>query len=143
MSARRSLYNHLVAPLAGGPVHPAEATRMLDDYRAEVLRQAAEKDTRDADESTRALSFPPRGGHREACAYAAGISRTCTCHLGEFLVCSNRPCVRGEWSTKAAERGWEKQADGSWLDPQCAANAADRLDYLTAIARTEQGGEDR
>lgn len=65
--------------------------------------------------------------------------------LGEFVTCANRPCVRGEWLAKAAERGWEKQADGTWLDPQCAAHAEDRLDYLTAIARTDggaDGGED-
>lgn len=98
----------------------------------------ASKDTTDRGETTRTPAFPPRGGHREACAYASGISSRCTCHLGEFVTCRNSGCARGEWSAKAAERGWEKQPDGSWLDPQCAANAEDRLDYLAAVERAQQ-----
>lgn len=42
MSARRPLFNAVVAPLAGGPVTPADARTMLDGYRAEVLAEAAE-----------------------------------------------------------------------------------------------------
>lgn len=40
--------------------------------------------------------------------------------LGEFVPCIKDRCQRGEWSGKAAERGWEHQAGGGWLCPQCA-----------------------
>lgn len=36
MTARRSLFNHLVAPLAGGPLAPEQATQLLNNYRAEI-----------------------------------------------------------------------------------------------------------
>lgn len=39
MSARRPLFNAIVAPLAAGPMSPADAKGMLDNYRAEVLRE--------------------------------------------------------------------------------------------------------
>lgn len=39
MSARRPIFNHLVAPLAGGPVFHDEAKQMLDTYRDEVRRE--------------------------------------------------------------------------------------------------------
>jgi hypothetical protein len=46
MSARRSLFNTIVAPLAAGPMRPADAKGMLDDYRdesrTEALREAAD-----------------------------------------------------------------------------------------------------
>ncbi|WP_046508021.1 hypothetical protein [Streptomyces odonnellii] len=51
--------------------------------------------------------------------------------LGELLGCANPRCRRGEWSSKAAERGWEQHGDG-WLCPQCAANHADRAEFLAA-----------
>lgn len=36
MSARRPIFNHLVAPLVGGPVMHDDAKRMLNEYRDEV-----------------------------------------------------------------------------------------------------------
>jgi hypothetical protein len=43
-----------------------------------ILRQVADRlDAAEQAEASR--TFPPRGGHSERCAYAAGISRTCTC----------------------------------------------------------------
>lgn len=38
--ARRPIFNHLVAPLAGGPVTHDQAKQMLDTYRAAVLALA-------------------------------------------------------------------------------------------------------
>ncbi|GFH36580.1 hypothetical protein [Streptomyces pacificus] len=53
--------------------------------------------------------------------------------LGLFIGCRTALCARGEWTSKASERGWEKQGD-VWLCPQCAANAADRADFLAKLA---------
>ncbi|MFE0036787.1 hypothetical protein [Streptomyces sp. NPDC059015] len=53
--------------------------------------------------------------------------------LGLFIGCRTAFCARGEWTSKAVERGWEKQGD-VWLCPQCAANAADRADFLAKLA---------
>ncbi|WP_377271869.1 hypothetical protein [Peterkaempfera sp. SMS 1(5)a] len=56
-------------------------------------------------------------------------------NLGAFIHCSRPGCNRGEWEGKAVERGWESGPSGTdWLDPQCAANAADRRDYLARTA---------
>jgi hypothetical protein len=52
--------------------------------------------------------------------------------LGEFVGCSRRSCLRGEWENKAAERGWEDTEDG-WRCPQCAADAADRAEFLARL----------
>lgn len=43
MSARRPIFNHLVAPAAGGPISPEAAKSMLNAYRAEVLAEAADE----------------------------------------------------------------------------------------------------
>ncbi|CAM5492131.1 hypothetical protein GCM10010390_66180 [Streptomyces mordarskii] len=37
--------------------------------------------------------------------------------LGEFIGCSNVRCRNGEWTTKAAERGWVRNGD-AWVCPQ-------------------------
>lgn len=58
--------------------------------------------------------------------------------LGEFIGCARTTCRRGEWTSKAEERGWE-QHDDQWLCPQCAADAADRRDSI----RRAEGGDAR
>lgn len=52
--------------------------------------------------------------------------------LGEFVGCSGNDCQRGEWSAKADERGWEQPVSNRWLCPQCAANAADRANFIAS-----------
>jgi hypothetical protein len=42
VNARRPLFNCIVAPLAAGPMSPVDAKAMLDNYRAEVLAEAAD-----------------------------------------------------------------------------------------------------
>ncbi|MFJ4009407.1 hypothetical protein [Streptomyces sp. NPDC090026] len=54
--------------------------------------------------------------------------------LGEFVGCEGRSCRRGEWESKALERGWERSGSG-WLCPQCAASAADRADFLATCSQ--------
>ncbi|MFE5090641.1 hypothetical protein ACFRCI_09600 [Streptomyces sp. NPDC056638] len=72
MSARRPIFNHLVAPAAGGPVSSKDAKAMLDAFRAEVLTEAADNlvaacpDHGDADEAW--MDCP--------CEYADELRRT-------------------------------------------------------------------
>lgn len=42
--ARRPVFNHLVAPRAGGPVTSSKAKQMLDDYRDEVQVKTRRED---------------------------------------------------------------------------------------------------
>lgn len=66
MSARRPLFNAIVAPLAAGPMSPHDVARMLDNYRAEVLREAADAIALDRDATL------PSGGQG---AYRRGMTR--------------------------------------------------------------------
>ncbi|MFF7198312.1 hypothetical protein ACFZAM_31970 [Streptomyces sp. NPDC008079] len=42
-------------------------------------------------------------------------------------------CTRSVRESLAADEGWEETEPGVWLDPQCAANAADRRDFLARL----------
>jgi hypothetical protein len=56
MSARRPIFNALVAPLAGGPVSHEQAQQMLDAYRCEELLAAAAELDRIADETEKRVA---------------------------------------------------------------------------------------
>lgn len=84
------------------------------------------------------------------CGRARATGQSCPDHpttagqdtrKGEFISCANPRCRRGEWSAKAAQRGWEQQPDSSWLDPQCAADASERRERQLATDEAAEAGD--
>ncbi|MFF1416521.1 hypothetical protein [Streptomyces sp. NPDC058280] len=83
----------------------------------------------EAQQELDALDAAQEKNNRELTAHEFAPARRQ--RLGEPIGCSNPRCSQGEWSAKAAERGWEQHGDG-WLCPQCAADATDRSEFLAA-----------
>ncbi|MGW5694532.1 hypothetical protein ACWEWX_27395 [Streptomyces asiaticus] len=102
----------------------AEFARRVAAYRAEVLHEGADAiEARVADDDVVVretwagmdAALLRRMADETGKDTPAGATE-----LGEFVPCIKDRCQRGEWSGKAAERGWEHQAGGGWLCPQCA-----------------------
>jgi hypothetical protein len=105
----------------------ASLTTMLRHLEEQQIRLDAYEAAQRADESRAAVAWK-RVTELERRDQAAD-------NLGAFISCSGAGCQRGEWEGTAAGRGWEPGSGVTeWLCPQCAANAADRREYLERLA---------
>lgn len=75
MNARRPLFNCIVAPMAAGPMSPADAKAMLAAYHAETLREAADVVAELAQTTDVNVAEYPRYDSRQRLALATAESK--------------------------------------------------------------------